>query len=230
MRTKKSYIIENYLIPKNSKITILNEKVSFADLKNLLSVSRGNDNLEYFYKQRNRLNGQGNRNIKYVTCEFNPETGAMSILFTTSATFNDTDKKELQNQNINDGTLINNSSKEYALEFRICDFTDILLELVTEDDDNFTKEDMKAIIELSEEIRLGCNCGSQYWMGGDFYLTQMDAQIKDCTIAPQFWNLPHLRPNVPLCKHLTSLIQHLNFFLPQISQGVKSELKRYGLL
>lgn len=209
----------------------LTEKISFDELKQLLATARGNDNLEFFYKQRNQLNGQGNRTIKYVTSEYNPMTGAMSILFRTDVTHNDViDKKELQNENPNDGALMSNLTGEYSIEFRICDFTDVLFELITEEDITLSKEDMQAIIELSNEIRLGCNCPSMYWMSGDYMLTKMDAQIKDCTIAPHFWNKPKLRPNVPFCKHLTGLIQHLNFFMPQIAQGVKSEIMKYGLL
>ena len=43
-------------------------------------------------------------------------------------------------------------------------------------------QDLKAILELSEEVRIGCDCPSSYWMGGDYWLTQIDAQLKTCTI------------------------------------------------
>ena len=209
----------------------IEEKLSFAQLKSeVVPQSKANQNLNYFYKQRNKLNGQGNRNIKFVASQFDPNEGSMTFMYRTDATFNDEDKKELVNENPNDGTLRQNISDEYDLQLKVCDFWEILDELIEPTDDNFTKEDMKAILELSEEIRIGCSCPSQYWTGSDFYLTQIDAQLKDCTISPKWWNQPHLRPNVLVCKHLLSLLNHISFFLPNMAMSCKKELKNYGLI
>ena len=209
----------------------IEEKLSFAQLKSeVVPQSKANQNLNYFYKQRNKLNGQGNRNIKFVASQFDPNEGSMTFMYRTDATFNDEDKKELVNENPNDGTLRQNISDEYDLQLKVCDFWEILDELIEPTDDNFTKEDMKAILELSEEIRIGCSCPSQYWTGSDFYLTQIDAQLKDCTISPKWWNKPHLRPNVLVCKHLLSLLNHISFFLPNMAMSCKKELKNYGLI
>ena len=209
----------------------IEEKLSFAQLKSeVVPQSKANQNLNYFYKQRNKLNGQGNRNIKFVASQFDPNEGSMTFMYRTDATFNDEDKKELVNENPNDGTLRQNISDEYDLQLKVCDFWEILDELIEPTDDNFTKEDMKAILELSEEIRIGCSCPSQYWTGSDFYLTQIDAQLKDCTISPKWWNQPHLRPNVLVCKHLLSLLNHISFFLPNMAMSCKKELKNFGLI
>lgn len=209
----------------------LEEKLSFAQLKSeVVPQSKANQNLNYFYKQRNKLNGQGNRNIKFVTSQFDPNDGSILFMYRTDATYNGEDKKELVNDDINDGELRKNISDEYDIQLKICDFWDILDELISPTDDNFTKEDMKAILELSQEIRISCSCPSQYWTGSDFYLTQIDAQLKKCTISPKWWNQPHLRPNVLVCKHLLSLLNHISFFLPNMAMSCKKELKDFGLI
>lgn len=89
---------------------------------------------------------------------------------------------------------------------------------------------MKAILELSEEVRIGCGCPSSYWMGGDYWLSQIDAQLKYCDIKPKFWNDPSKRGETKVCKHELSLLNHISFFLPQMAMACKKELKNYGLL
>ena len=126
--------------------------------------------------------------------------------------------------------MVDNISDEYALQLKICDFWDILDFLLEKGDVTLSKKDMEAILSLSEEVRIGCSCVGSYWQGSDYYLTQIDAELKPCTIAPKFWNRPDLRPNVKVCKHLLSLLNHISFFLPQMAMGCKSELKKYGLL
>ena len=223
--------IKNFYKSRLEEKFELKEKLSFSQLKSeVVPQSKANQNLNYFYKQRNKLNGQGNRNIKFVTSQFDPNDGSITFMYRTDATYNDEDKKELVNDNPNDGELRQNISDEYDLQLKICDFWKILEELISPTDDNFTKEDMKAVLELSEEVRINCDCPSQYWTGSDFYLTQLDAQLKDCTIAPKWWNQPHLRPNVLVCKHLLSLLNHISFFLPNMAMSCKKELKNYGLI
>ena len=209
----------------------IEEKLSFAQLKSeIVPQNKAIQNLNYFYQQRNKLNGQGNRNIKFVASQFDPNEGSITFMYRTDATYNNEDKKELVNENPNDGTLRQNISDEYDLQLKICDFWEILDELIEPTDENFTKEDMKAVLELSQEVRVNCSCPSLYWTGGSWMLTNLDAQLKDCTIAPKYWNKPNLRPNVSVCKHLLSLLNHISVFLPNMAQSCKKELRNFGLI
>ena len=209
----------------------IEEKLSFAQLKSeIVPQNKAIQNLNYFYQQRNKLNGQGNRNIKFVASQFDPNEGSITFMYRTDATYNNEDKKELVNENPNDGTLRQNISDEYDLQLKICDFWEILDELIEPTDENFTKEDMKAVLELSQEVRVNCSCPSLYWTGGSWMLTNLDAQLKDCTIAPKHWNKPNLRPNVSVCKHLLSLLNHISVFLPNMAQSCKKELRNFGLI
>ena len=209
----------------------IEEKLSFAQLKSeIVPQNKAIQNLNYFYQQRNKLNGQGNRNIKFVASQFDSNEGSITFMYRTDATYNNEDKKELVNENPNDGTLRQNISDEYDLQLKICDFWEILDELIEPTDENFTKEDMKAVLELSQEVRVNCSCPSLYWTGGSWMLTNLDAQLKDCTIAPKHWNKPNLRPNVSVCKHLLSLLNHISVFLPNMAQSCKKELRNFGLI
>lgn len=209
----------------------LKEKLSFSQLKSeVVPQSKANANLKYFYTQRNELNGQGNRNIKFLESQFDENDGSMLFAFRTDATYNDEDKKELNNDDLNDGSMKKNTTKEYMIQLKICDFFDIFYELIEPTDTKFTKEDMKAILELSEEVRIGCDCPSSYWMGGDYWLTKIDAQLKTCTIAPKYWNNPKLRGETKICKHELSLLNHISFFLPQMAMACKKELRNYNLI
>lgn len=100
------------------------EKLSFSQLKSeIVPDSKSNAHLKYFYNQRNQLNGQGNRNIKFLTSVFDENDGSMLFTFRTNSTYIDEPKKELINDNNNDGSLKNNVSNEYLLQLKICDFS-----------------------------------------------------------------------------------------------------------
>lgn len=219
MRTKKSYIIENYIIPKNAKITILDEKLSYDEIISKLFYTGDNNwHLQKFYNLRKKYNGKDVKNVHLITTEIS-DTGYCDILFAVDATKDGTVKKELVGNN---GELGNNSTEEYMVTIRINDFWDLIDEFDMISKNDFRKEDLVALIQLSQDIKIADSTPSFWWMGTSFYLTQDDASLMPCSIAPKFWN--NFRPNVKVSKTLEAVLRHFGFFTQQIAQSIKRNL------
>lgn len=221
-------------------IKYLDEKLSLEQLRNkFFYTGNNNEHLDFFYKKRKSLMGSPNRNIKFVTSEIHylQNSAYMDFLFRTDATpYEDENHEyyELKNapstNNLNSGELIKNPTKEYMMVLRIMDFYELLEYFEFSKQEDFSKENLKAILELSQYVKLSCSCPSNYWMGGQYYLSLDDASLIPCNIAPKKWN--KYRPNVSVCKHLEGLLhpQTISFLLPQMAMSVKKVLIAENLI
>jgi hypothetical protein len=200
----------------------------------------GNNNahLKHFYKKRIGIMGSPNALVKLIETKFDLNTGSMLFRFLTEATPEDEEKYELVSKaNYNSGTktahgygnLKRNPSELYTMEILVEDFYD-LLEAFVSDDTDYSQEYLNDILNVSLHIKLSCSCPSIYLMGGLYYLTQDNAAISTCNIAPKVWNLK--RPDVRVCKHLTNLLtpQVLGMLLQQMAQKSKTELQKNKLI
>lgn len=235
MRTTKSYIIENYLIPKNSKIKILQENLTMEDIRNKsFYTGDGNQHLLKFYGIRKGYLGTPNVQIKLVTSQLNDDGSADFIYKAVATPYEEDDHKyqELQDapytDKVNAGNLVRNSSKEYMLCIRIVDFFELLDELGVLDDGTFTKEDLDIIIELSQDVKISCACPSFVYQGTSYWLTQNNASLIPNTIFPKHW--VKYRPNVQVCKHLSTLLRGLGFLIPQMAMSIKKNMREQGLI
>ena len=234
----KGYLIENSYIKSGSKILYedkLDEDLSLDQIRQKYFYT-GNDNehLKKFYDIRKGLLGNPNTQIKLVQTKFDyTDNGSMNYFFLTEATPDEKNKKELVDAPISDnptGALKDNPSNTYTQVLKIRDFYDLLEELDMIDKEDFTTENLKAILELSQDVKLSCSCASFWWMGASFYLTQDSASLLPCNIAPKQWN--KIRPEVKICKHITTLLkpQSISFLLPQMAQASKKVLQEEGFI
>lgn len=220
------YKIEEKL--KNVKFrNIINENLSYDEIiDKLFYTGNNNAHLKKFYDLKRKYNGKDVSNIKVITADISDE-GYCDILFSVKATKDGKKKKELVGEN---GELRDNISDEYEVILRINDFWDLIDEFGLETKGDFTKADVVALIQLSQDIKIKDSTPSFWWMGTSWYLTQDNASLMPCNIPPKFWNRDDLRPNVKVSKSVEGVLKNLGFFTQQIAMSIKRALIQQNYL
>ena len=205
----------------------LEENLSYDNLVNkLFYTGNNNAHLKKFYNLKKQFNGKDVSNIKVVTANVSDE-GYCDVLFSVKATKDGKKKKELVGNN---GELADNISDEYQIILRINDFWDLIDEFGLENKNDFTKNDVVALIQLSQDIKISDTTPSFWWMGTSYYLTQDNASLMPCDIAPKFWNRDDLRPNVKVSKSMEGVLKNLGFFAQQMAMSIKKNLVDQGYI
>ena len=213
---------------KNIKFqNVINENLSYDEIiDKLFYTGNNNAHLKKFYDLKRKYNGKDVSNIKVITADISDE-GYCDILFSVKATKDGKKKKELVGEN---GELRDNISDEYEVILRINDFWDLIDEFGLETKGDFTKADVVALIQLSQDIKIKDSTPSFWWMGTSWYLSQDNASLIPCDIPPKFWNRDDLRPNVKVSKSVEGVLKNLGFFTQQIAMSIKRALIQQGYL
>ena len=203
----------------------IEDKLSYNDIIDRVFYT-GNDNwhLKKFYDLRKEYNGKDVKNVKLIATDISDE-GYCDILFAVEATKDGTKKKELVGAN---GKMIDNPTNEYQVTIRINDFWDLIEEFGLETKGDFTKADVVALVQLSQDIKLSSNDASFWWQGLSYWLTLDDASLMPCYIAPKFWD--KFRPNVKVSKIIEAVLRQFGFFTQQIAMSIKRALIQQGYL
>ena len=203
----------------------IEEKLSYNDIIDRVFYT-GNDNwhLKKFYDLRKEYNGKDVKNVKLITTVISDE-GYCDILFAVEATKDGAKKKELVGAN---GKMIDNPTNEYQVTIRINDFWDLIEEFGLETKGDFTKADVVALVQLSQDIKIDSTDPSWWYQGLCFWCSQDDGAINPCTIVPKFWN--KFRPNVKVSKIIEAVLRQFGFFTQQIAMSIKRALKEEGYL
>ena len=203
----------------------IEEKLSYNDIIDRVFYT-GNDNwhLKKFYDLRKEYNGKDVKNVKLIATNISDE-GYCDILFAVEATKDGTKKKELVDAN---GKMIDNPTNEYQVTIRINDFWDLIEEFGLETKGDFTKADVVALVQLSQDIKIDSTDPSWWYQGLCFWCSQDDGAINPCTIAPKFWD--KFRPNVKVSKIIEAVLRQFGFFTQQIAMSIKRALKEEGYL
>lgn len=218
---------------KNKMNCSFNEKLSLQQIRSKDVYSK-NAHVDKFYKMRKNLVGNPNKNIKFISSQLNDD-GSADFLFQTVVTpYADPnhDYEELVDAPISDvvnsGAMKPNNSGEYMMCIRINDFWDLIEELEVIENNEFDKNTLSAILDLSEDVKYSCNCPSFLWTSISYNATKEDASLIPSTIAPKFWG--KYRKGALCCKHLSGLFRSLSFFIPQCAMSIKKNMKEQGLL
>ena len=211
----------------------IEEKLSLQQIRSRDVYSK-NTHVNKFYNIRKDLVGTPNRNIKLITSQLNGD-GSADFLFQTVVTpYEDVDHvyKELIDAPIADivnaSAMKTNNSGEYMMCLRINDFWDLIEELEVVEKNEFDKNTLSAILDLSEDVKYSCNCVSFIWSGVSFFATQEDASLIPNNIYPKKWD--KYRAGALCCKHLSGLFRTLSFQIPKMSQSIKKNMREQGLI
>ena len=211
----------------------IEEKLSLQQIRSRDVYSK-NAHVNKFYNIRKDLVGTPNRNIKFITSQLNDD-GSADFLFQTVVTpYEDVDHvyKELIDAPIADivnaSAMKTNDSGEYMMCLRINDFWDLIEELEVVEKNEFDKNTLSAILDLSEDVKYSCNCVSFVWSGISDFGTQEDASLIPNNIYPKKWD--KYRAGALCCKHLSGLFRTLSFQIPKMSQSIRKNMKEQGLI
>ena len=211
----------------------IEEKLSLQQIRSRDVYSK-NAHVNKFYNIRKDLVGTPNRNIKFITSQLNDD-GSADFLFQTVVTpYEDPNHVykaliDAPSTNIpNSGEMKVNNSGEYMMCLRINDFWDLIEELEVIEKNEFDKNTLSAILDLSEDVKYSCNCVSFIWSGVSFFATQEDASLIPNNIYPKKWD--KYRAGALCCKHLSGLFRTLSFQIPKMSQSIKKNMRDQGLI
>lgn len=211
----------------------IEEKLSLQQIRSRDIYSK-NAHVNKFYSIRKDLIGTPNKNIKFISSQLN-EDGTADFLFQTVVTpYDDPNHiyKSLTDapiaNEINQGSMDVDYSGEYMMCIRINDFWDLIEALEVIEKNEFDKNTLSSIIDLSEDVKYSCSCVSFIYTGISYYATLEDASLIPNTIAPKVWN--KYRDGALCCKHLSGLFRSLSFFIPQCAMSIKKNMKDQGLL
>lgn len=203
----------------------IEEKLSYNDIiDRVFYTSNDNWHLKKFYDLRKEYNGKDVKNVKLIATNISDE-GYCDILFAVEATKDGTKKKELVGAN---GEMRDNPTNEYEVTIRINDFWDLIEEFGLETKGDFTKADVVALVQLSQDIKIDSTDPSWWYQGLCFWCSQDDGAINPCTIAPKFWD--KFRPNVKVSKIIEAVLRQFGFFTQQIAMSIKRALIQQGYL
>ena len=223
----------NDFVKKVEGLYKIEEKLSLQQIRSRDVYSK-NAHVNKFYNIRKDLVGTPNRNIKFITSQLNDD-GSADFLFQTVVTpYEDVDHvyKELIDAPIADivnaSAMKTNNSGEYMMCLRINDFWDLIEELEVVEKNEFDKNTLRAILDLSEDVKYSCNCISFVWSGISYFATQEDASLIPNNIYPKKWD--KYRAGALVCKHLSGLCRNLGFFENLMAMSIKKNMKDQGLL
>jgi hypothetical protein len=211
----------------------IEEKLSLQQIRSRDVYSK-NNHVNKFYSIRKNLIGNPSGNIKFITSQLN-EDGSADFLFQTVVTpYEDPNHiyKELTDAPVSDvinsGDMTKNNSGEYMMCLRINDFWDLIEEFEVIEKNEFDKNTLSAILDLSEDVKYSCNCISFVWSGVSYFATQEDASLIPNSIYPKKWD--KYRTGALCCKHLSGLFRTLSFQIPKMSMSIRKNMKDQGLL
>ena len=211
----------------------IEEKLSLQQIRSRDVYSK-NAHVNKFYNIRKDLVGTPNRNIKFITSQLNDD-GSADFLFQTVVTpYEDPNHVykaliDAPSTNIpNSGEMKVNNSGEYMMCLRINDFWDLIEELEVVEKNEFDKNTLSAILDLSEDVKYSCDCPSFLWTSISYNATKEDASLIPSTIAPKFWG--KYRGDALVCKHLSGLCRNLGFFENLMAMSIKKNMKEQGLI
>lgn len=211
----------------------IEEKLSLQQIRSRDVYSK-NAHVNKFYNIRKDLVGTPNRNIKFITSQLNDD-GSADFLFQTVVTpYEDPNHVykaliDAPSTNIpNSGEMKVNNSGEYMMCLRINDFWDLIEELEVVEKNEFDKNTLSAILDLSEDVKYSCDCPSFLWTSISYNATKEDASLIPSTIAPKFWG--KYRGDALVCKHLSGLCRNLGFFENLMAMSIKKNMREQGLI
>ena len=223
----------NDFVKKVEGLYKIEEKLSLQQIRSRDVYSK-NAHVNKFYNIRKDLVGTPNRNIKFITSQLNDD-GSADFLFQTVVTpYEDVDHvyKELIDAPIADivnaSAMKTNNSGEYMMCLRINDFWDLIEELEVVEKNEFDKNTLSAILDLSEDVKYSCNCVSFVWSGISYFATQEDASLIPNNIYPKKWD--KYRAGALVCKHLSGLCRNLGFFENLMAMSIKKNMREQGLI
>lgn len=214
------YIPESY----TGRISRLSEYLSLKDLKARMGQPDFNKKWE---KERAKLNGTGNRNIKLKGLEFDGTDPIFRFETPVTDKYKNKTPKRVDPSTL---SIMDNTSGIYELKIKILDFKKWL-----DTNPGLKKIELKDITDILDvsNIQIWSDSPSFQFQGYNANLTVMDASLHPeyrlATSGPNGW-LDRTTDMGFTDKHLTQLFVNIEFFKQQMARLLNSKAKQKGLI
>ena len=198
---------------------ILKEDLTLKDLKGHMGTS---DFTKDWINLRRKIVGPGNKSSKIKGVKVNRKQDYITFVFKSVPTY---DTKSVQS--VNPDTLqMDGNVRQYTQEIRILDFFKLASTKPGYVEKNLSIAEIKEILKVAN-VQVWCNDPSFHFQGMDYYLTQLDGAIHPNNIVPKVWNKFQDTGNSLglVCKHLSSILSQIEFFVPIMSGMINKVLK-----
>jgi hypothetical protein len=207
------FVYESVSVNELSEITLFNLKA--RDAVSDLTQQHRQKRIQVMPKRENNL-------IQLIDVEINREEDWVTFKFLVEATEDPTapeDKGELDQTS---SDIKPNPSKLYEMHLKVLKFFEWL---ATDPDGTFTAEAVRDVLKVAD-IKIWSSDPSFWWQGMAYNLTQIDASIVPCDIAPKFWNgINYHGETYFLTKHLAGLFTNIAFWIPPMASMLNKRLK-----
>jgi hypothetical protein len=210
---------EHWIDIKFSDIEKLEEGLRLSDLKKHSGLSALTTK---WMKDRKRLKGAGNKSAKLKQLRVSFKNDYITYIFTSEPTY-DKVVKVLKPKAMKPvrGTI-------YQQQIRIKDFFKLAATKPNfQKYHELTQQELKEVLSVAD-LQVYCNDMSWWWQGMAWVLTKFDASIYPCDIEPKVWSHKHNDFNF-LCKHLSLLINSIDFWLNPMTSMINRYIKQKGI-
>mgnify|MGYP001051154597 CR=1 FL=1 len=224
---KRNQVKESIVSDKKS----LTEWLTLADLADKEATS---DFTKRTRQQRNRAVRTENYTAKLKECILEDDGSVLFEFETVATTPIYPDDYVFQKANPdNNFALERNSEKKYQIKIKILDFMKWLKETRPDYEEmgKITWKEVRDVLEVAY-IQVYSTSPSFHWMGGNYYLSQLDGSLYPTDIEPKFWNQPQYHGTDPyfLDKHLSGIIRQFKFWYNPMASMIQKRMKDKGLL
>lgn len=217
---------------EDSELPKVQEWVTLRALQNPAATSAFTQN---FRKIRNKAVGRENITAKPWRCAYNRKRDIMRFYFRTTATTPVYPKNYAfkRTQPSKDFALTRNASKRYTMQIQILGFMKWLKGTRPDSMANepITRKEIKDVLDVAY-VQVWCSCAALHWQSMNYNLSLVDGSIHPTDIAPTFWNQSRLQGdgNAFLCKHLSGLLNQIDFFLNPMAGMATKKLRELGII
>lgn len=199
-------------------ITIkLEEDLRLSDFKKHAGIS---DFTRPFMQDRQKRKGAGNKSAHLVKMKVNKKNDYVTFVFYSAPTYDLTAKVTNPKSNMS----MTKESPWYVQEIRILDFWKWAKTTPGyKSAKQLSTNDLKDIFKVAS-VQVWCNDPSFHWQGDNYVASLFDASVHPTSIAPKHWNKRHNDDNF-LCKHLSLLLNSIDFFIPIMASMLSKYLK-----
>lgn len=193
------------------------ENLRFSDLQKHAGAS---DFTKDWIEVRRKIKGPGNKSAKLKSMRVSRKKDYITFIFKSKPTY-DAKAKAVD---VNNGMQTTKDVREYTQYLKVIDFFKLAETKPGYKESELTRKEIKEILQVAD-LQVFCDDPSFHWQGDNYVISLFDGSIYPTTIEPKHWRQLHNDDNF-LCKHLSMIINSIDFFLNPMSSMINKYLKR----
>lgn len=204
------------------KIRLIQESIKFSEnirLTDLQKHAGASDFTKDWIEIRRKIKGPGNKSAKLKSIRINRKLDYIIFIFKSKPTYDVTSKA------VDINTMeVSRNVREYTQYLKIKDFFKLAETKPGYNKKEMTRKEIKEILKVAD-LQVFCDDPSFHWQGDNYIISLFDGSLYPTNIAPEHWKGFHNDDNF-LCKHLSMIINSIDFFLNPMSSMINKYLKK----